>query len=203
MKFTKYFTDYSENCTIQGVKYVGENNRHMSEKIFWLTSIIICFMLCSFTISEIYEKWNESPVLLAFAEKTMSITEIPFPAVTICPVTQVVRRKVNFTECYNLIKHNEMHNLSSENLKNFEVALHVCSRFNRPFIHKFLKQSLLHSNEIVDRLFNISIMDTFSACEFRRRYKDCATFFKNILTSQGICSTFNKIRQSEMINQEK
>ena len=35
-----------------------------------------------------YFKWKESPIILSFAEKSTPVWEIPFPAVTICPVTK-------------------------------------------------------------------------------------------------------------------
>lgn len=109
-QFWKICIDYIENCTVQGVRYIAEKNRHWLEKIFWIASITICFVLCSLTISEIYESWDQDPMLVTFGDSAISISDIPFPAVTICPLTRIDKDKLNFTE----ICHKFLHNKSGE-----------------------------------------------------------------------------------------
>lgn len=44
----------------------------------------------------VYEKWDTSPVIVSFAEKSTPLWAIPFPAVTVCPETKVDRAYFNF-----------------------------------------------------------------------------------------------------------
>lgn len=56
----------------------------------------------SITVSkEVYSKWQMSPVIVSFAEKYTRVSEIPFPAVTICPETKARSSLLNFTHLYN------------------------------------------------------------------------------------------------------
>ncbi len=49
---------------------------------------------------EVYNKWQKSPVIVSFAEKYTRVSEIPFPAVTICPETKARSSILNFTDLH-------------------------------------------------------------------------------------------------------
>lgn len=55
---------------------------------------------CASLIETVYDKWTRSPVVVTFAEKPTPVHDIPFPAVTICPVTKVKSKVLNFTTIY-------------------------------------------------------------------------------------------------------
>ncbi len=78
------FMDYSANSTVHGVKYLGERKRHWSERAFWLVAFIIAVYGCGNLIINIYIKWQQTPVIVSFAEKSTPVWSVPFPAVTIC-----------------------------------------------------------------------------------------------------------------------
>ncbi|KAJ8970153.1 hypothetical protein NQ317_019426 [Molorchus minor] len=95
----KYFKEYCENTTIHGFRYLAEK-RSIVEKIFWIILILSSIGVCSYLINRIYEKYRTSPVIVSFATKESPIFTIPFPAVTICPVTKASSLMINFTEVY-------------------------------------------------------------------------------------------------------
>ena len=53
--------------------------------------------------SKIYIKWRAAPIIGSFAQKPTPMYTIPFPAVTICPVTKASSKFVSFTENYNIL----------------------------------------------------------------------------------------------------
>lgn len=59
-----------------------------------MLSFIFVLILSLYFISNIYEKWTASPIIIAQNAYATSITEFPFPAVTICNLNQVVRSKI-------------------------------------------------------------------------------------------------------------
>lgn len=203
MKCFKNFQIYTDNSTIHGVKYLGESNRHWLEKIFWISSITICFVLLSFTIREIYDNWDENPVLLTFAEKTHSISDIPFPAVTICPVTQIDRNKLNFTEFVQYFKNTQSGEIFFEKAKSFEAALHLCTLNYSQLFQILFNQSFLESDNFVNEILKISLEPVMTNCNWRRRNISCHAIFTPILTSQGICYSYNILHSSDIIKQEK
>lgn len=55
---------------------------------------------CGRLIQNIYRKWEQTPVIVSFAEKSTPVWQIPFPAVTICPETKARSEYLNFSQVY-------------------------------------------------------------------------------------------------------
>lgn len=83
-----YF-EYCSNTSIHGVQYLGEE-RPWKEKFFWVCVFFVSIYCCSNLIENIYIKWNETPVIVSFSEKSTPVWSIPFPAITICSETKRV-----------------------------------------------------------------------------------------------------------------
>lgn len=202
IKSWKFITDYTENSTIQGVKYIG-SSRHIAEKIFWVISITFCFCLCSFTITQIYQKWKKSPVIVTFADKAMSISQIPFPAVTICPKTKFDRRILNYTELYHVFMEGQEEKLTHDQLRQFEAAALICHPKLQPYKETLINISKLDSHDIIWEIIDISIIDdNFISCLLRNRDYKCQDIFSPILTEEGLCLTFNMLDLTELMNQD-
>lgn len=86
-----YF-EYCANTSIHGVQYLGEQ-RPWKEKLFWVCVFVVSIYCCSNLIENIYVKWNETPVIVSFAEKSTPVWSIPFPAITICSETKRPMRR--------------------------------------------------------------------------------------------------------------
>lgn len=74
-----------------------------SFRIWWIMAIVLSIYLCSTTIYGLKRKWNESPVIISYDAKLLPISTIPFPAMTICPVTRISAKKFNFTKTYRTL----------------------------------------------------------------------------------------------------
>lgn len=62
---------------------------------------MILSVIASVLVSkDVYNKWQKSPVIVSFAEKYTRVSEIPFPAVTICPETKARNSILNFTDLH-------------------------------------------------------------------------------------------------------
>lgn len=133
------FKDFFAETTINGARHFCERKRHWTERcepyscsfslflfylafffflipnrIFWVTTFLIGLYLSWILIWDTWEKWNESPVIVSFAEKATPIWAIPFPAVTICPETKFYTKKLNFTETYRMLRDQQHDNLTDE-----------------------------------------------------------------------------------------
>jgi amiloride-sensitive sodium channel len=69
-----------------GIKYLTDKQRHWSEKLFWAIALTISISACSYLIYDSMKKTMSAPLLLSFSPKPINIWEIPFCAITICPV---------------------------------------------------------------------------------------------------------------------
>lgn len=66
---------------------------------------------------DVYTKWQKSPVIVSFAEKYTRVSEIPFPAVTICPETKARSSMLHFTDLYNRWVRDGLETLEKEDEK--------------------------------------------------------------------------------------
>lgn len=53
-----------------------------------MVAFILVLLLSAYFISNVWEKWSASPIIIGFNAITTSIHTIPFPAVTICNMNQ-------------------------------------------------------------------------------------------------------------------
>jgi acid-sensing ion channel, other len=206
MKLWKYFTDYSNNTSIQGVKYLGEKNRHVVERIFWIISIIICSIFCTITIYQVYQNWKSNPILMTFSENFNSISEIPFPSVTICPSANFNAKTFNFTEYLLKFNNSETTDFSPEQLRKFEAAIHLCFSSGLPgVLNNIVNKNVLKGENILSEVHNISMRlnETMVICTLRKQHFPCSSIFEEIITETGICFTSNMINFSQIIRQKK
>lgn len=73
---------------------------------------------CGLLIHQLYDKWDQSPVIVSFSEKSTPIYEIPFPSVTICPETKANKTMIDFTKAYHemLSKTRPPYNITDQEL---------------------------------------------------------------------------------------
>lgn len=57
--------------------------------------------MCAHMINKAYNKWTSSPEMVNLAQRTMSVGQVPFPAITICSGNKVRRSIFNFTHAYH------------------------------------------------------------------------------------------------------
>lgn len=50
--------------------------------------------LCGESIRSVLINWIENPVSMSFTEKPASISEIPFPTITVCPEVKAHKEKM-------------------------------------------------------------------------------------------------------------
>ncbi|KAK5641661.1 hypothetical protein RI129_010208 [Pyrocoelia pectoralis] len=114
-----YFTEYCDNSTIHGLKFIGERKRSIIEKVWWIIFVTVSLYLCATMIKTTYNKWMNSPVIVSFATSETPIWEIPFPAITICPLMKTDLNKFNFKEISS-------DNYTAEDIPDFDSSILAC-----------------------------------------------------------------------------
>ncbi len=72
--------------SLHGFKYLGEQKRHIFERVFWLVAFIGSLVSSVLLIWGIWSDYSDMPIVTVFNPTEIKLDEIPFPGVTICNV---------------------------------------------------------------------------------------------------------------------
>ncbi|BFF90118.1 pickpocket protein 28 [Drosophila madeirensis] len=210
--FLTTYREYCSHTSLHGVQYLGEHQRPMRERIFWLCAFVISIYGCATLIVSAYTKWTETPVIVSFAEKSTPVWNIPFPAITVCSETKRVLKpkgkETTFADLYSQFN-NEMRssrvfkpqNISAREMEEFRTLLHVCNT-------QIIDQAMpLIAGDDVDYFDVLERMlpqfdRYFFYCRWLSRFSECDKFFRKTLTEEGICFTFNGLRATDIYRED-
>ena len=74
--------EFLENSTIHGLVHISTAQSRAS-RAAWVAIVVACFACAIHMITSSYKEWQESPVSTTIT--THPITDLEFPAVTVCP----------------------------------------------------------------------------------------------------------------------
>jgi len=118
--------------------------------------LTLCAVCCALMIVKVKEKLDTTPVIVTFAESATNIWHVPFPAVTICPLTKSRQTVFNFTRYASMKIYKEK--LFDDYEKSVQNLFHKMAEDihdNSTWISdKFKKEviSLLYGDTISERL---------------------------------------------------
>lgn len=128
------FIQYMSNTTLHGLRYVGDKNLSnierwtmhsnnfnlnmnrilfVSNRFFFALTFLLVSILSVYFISNIWIKWSASPVIITLNSLSMSISELPFPAITICNMNQAQNSSVQ---------------LLSKNSDEYSIVQSICTQ---------------------------------------------------------------------------
>lgn len=151
-------------------------------RIYFLLSFIFVILLSAYFISNVYEKWRQSPVVVAMSAKSTLISDIPFPAVTICNMNRA-RSSVVRTFTNN--------SFEAALLRNFCLDLYTndSSKFDGNTGQWIVFKQFLQN-------ISQTCKEMLVACTYSADVEDCMELFDTKLTDEGLCCTFNSIHST-------
>lgn len=72
----KLFNDYCKQTSIHGISFIHDKNRSILERIVWIIIFLLSLLFCSAFIISIWDKKNENPVIVTFADKSISMLSV-------------------------------------------------------------------------------------------------------------------------------
>ena len=75
--------------------------RIINFRLIWLIIYSTLLSGTSVYIIDIYQQWQNKPIVINYADQHTSISEIPFPALTVCPLTKVSISTMNMSQLFS------------------------------------------------------------------------------------------------------
>jgi hypothetical protein len=72
----KLIADYSTKTTIQGINYVADNDRSLTERLWWVIVIVISMFCCGSLISDVFERYEQSPIIINYENEETLATAV-------------------------------------------------------------------------------------------------------------------------------
>ncbi|CAH1100675.1 unnamed protein product [Psylliodes chrysocephalus] len=191
-----YFKEYCNSTSIHGLKYLAES-RSLGERLLWLTLILCSLSACAYLILQIYGKFQQSPVIVSFATTESPIYTIPFPAVTICPLTKASKDIFDFTDI--ILKMRRNISITEEERRYAKYMSLVCEVDNELF-----SEEVTFTEDIFEALdeMKIPVEETMTHCKFlNMKAASCSDMFYPIILDQSICYTFNLLDRKYIYNE--
>lgn len=79
---------YLESSSMHGLRYIGDKSLSNCERGGFLIAFAIVFVISVYFITNVWEKWSLSPIIIGLNPVATQLKDIPFPAVTICNMNQ-------------------------------------------------------------------------------------------------------------------
>ncbi|CAG9838693.1 unnamed protein product [Diabrotica balteata] len=186
-----YFKEYCRSTSIHGFQYFGENRSYF-ERTWWFIVFTLTLSSCIYAISQVYDKWIRSPVIVTFATQETPIYSIPFPAVTICPESKSNPNEYRHIEMVQKFANNKSLTAKEKTLLKY-MSL-VCD--DSGFIQ--LPDSDYIDENIYSALSSFNSQYPLFSCNYMGRKYECKDIFVPIVTDEGICYSFNILDRSEI-----
>ncbi|XP_077288026.1 pickpocket protein 28-like [Arctopsyche grandis] len=184
---------YLMKCTLHGFRYIGDGHLSPLERAFWLISVLIAIVTAAYFIGNIYQRWDNQPLIVSLNPEPAQLTSIPFPAITIC----------NMNQARKTIADRIMSEKSSSDKKLLQM---LCNIENDTAVVDI--DSTVQAGEwtyFKHFLINICLIQVtqpctqlIPGCRWKSATRNCETLFNAALTDEGLCCTFNSLHREMM-----
>ncbi|XP_053949282.1 pickpocket protein 28 [Anastrepha ludens] len=172
----KSLKSYLLNTTLHGLKYIAEDKLTLPERTFFGLSFVGVLILSAYFISNIYVKWSETPIIISTSAKQTFVSDVPFPAITICNLNQASKSKVQ--------------GILEKNL-NFSLLMSLCGQNQMGEFYN-IRGTWRNFRTILTAVAQ-PCDEMLLYCSFGSKEENCSVIFNPALTDDGLCCTFNAL----------
>ncbi|XP_035448299.2 pickpocket protein 28-like isoform X1 [Spodoptera frugiperda] len=185
--FSNDLRDYLMTSTLHGLRYIGERKLTWFERFFWLTAFGCSLVSAGFFILNIYAKWRSSPMIVSINPENMPLSNLPFPALTVCNVNQAKKTVAERYWAYgNPVDKKLLQSLctTKDDSEIFEDG--IAGRADWDHTRSFLINVTQPCSEML------------AQCIWDSSVMNCEDLFNAQLTDEGLCCTFNVVHRNKM-----
>jgi amiloride-sensitive sodium channel len=190
--------------SIHGCSLIAGANSSRISRLVWLLALATSTALFLLNAHQVYTKWRHHPdIAIRINQKHLS--EIPMPAVTICPPLFVKHGLVNFTDFFHNFHANNVTdtNMTTVQANHLFAHMHACKA---EAVRHILDLKPPRDNDNIVRLMSESspdIADVFKVCEYFTTRTHCNMTLNRVLTRRGFCFAHNMLGFNGIFNERE
>ncbi|KAK3912127.1 Pickpocket protein 28 [Frankliniella fusca] len=192
-------SEFSENTSIHGVRYIAEHGRRGVERLLWIVTEIVCGTGAAYMLMNVLTKFNENPTMTRVESYFHEVSDMPFPAITLCNVNRIFRSKaqafvdsLKMPDGYPAARQDVM-----ELLPLLGQLLSFAEFGSEHEGRERLVRILAYNNVSTDALLESlgqPCGDLIERCSWEGREVNCSRVFTRTMTYLGFCCSFNAAR---------
>ena len=80
----KTTSEFASHTTIHGIGYIFDHDLSLCERALWICIVVTFLASTAYLSVNTWTQWREDQVITTLKQTTFPITEVNFPAITIC-----------------------------------------------------------------------------------------------------------------------
>ncbi|CRL05762.1 CLUMA_CG018791, isoform A [Clunio marinus] len=202
--YWRTFTEYSGESTIHSVNYIGKRDAHWGTRLFWIFCFVVSLSVCIYLGTQTYIRWKNNPVIMAIDQVQTHVSDIPFPAVTLCASNEKIdEEKFNLPDIVQRYANNQTLTRQEEAMIKLlddikkEWTIHALDDDIKIYDPKYN----LTSKDYIDNLNNIT-REFITSLTYRKVEKNGSEVFRRTIFEENLCFTYNMIEDDDMFTEK-
>ncbi|XP_052132622.1 sodium channel protein Nach-like [Frankliniella occidentalis] len=192
-------SEFSENTSIHGVRYIAEHGRRWVERFLWIVTEIVCGTGAAYMLMNVLSKFNENPTMMRVESYFYEVSNVAFPAITLCNVNRIFRSKAqNFVDNLKMPEGYPMARQDIMELLPLLGQLLSFSELGSDLVGRERLVRLLTYNNVTSDVLTESLSqpceDLIERCSWEGREVNCSRVFTRTMSYLGYCCSFNADR---------
>ncbi|XP_049829059.1 sodium channel protein Nach-like [Schistocerca gregaria] len=192
--------EFAEETTLHGCRYLVPGRSGPCVRLCWLVAMAVSAGCAVVFVSQAWRQYRESPIRTTVRTTNFPLSEIPFPAVTVCPTTKV-RRTVGEKLLASLLNLTELNDTVRGELR---LVMAMLANHEFPYNYR-VWQYYNSSKDIISKLndklnvtwFMLQVMPPLEkmlgVCIWQGKFQNCTSIFSLQRTEGGFCYSFNSL----------
>ena len=145
------FREFASTTTAHGLAYIAEEEQPVGGRIIWSIVVILAVAFTTSQMSNLYNEWQDDPVITTLDTVALPIEEIDFPAITICPQGSVkkILDSVLFKQLVEYIRNKTHTNISRAKKSISSKKVTNPKNYNNFFLNLTLDEMLYEAKEFL------------------------------------------------------
>ncbi|XP_034239542.1 sodium channel protein Nach-like [Thrips palmi] len=196
-------SEYMEQTSLHGYRYLTEPGRHWFERLVWLVVHALATAGVVWQVQTMYHEYRTQVPITTVQSSHYHVSLVPFPAVAVCDINKMRRSRVEALAA-KLIREYGLGGISQAELTSlmrYMGRLYDASREGKESSSRlqdlFAKYNVTLEYRSTMQMLGSQCDELLLACKWAGKTKPCMDLFETRKTMDGYCCTFNYVRPSD------